>query len=413
MNQTLIFDWSTHGTRHAGWPSGVMLYDETLRDGMQSHSVIDPPIETKLEILHLMEDLKIDCLDAGLPGAGERQYNSALQLCGEIARQRMHIKPSCAARTVVADIAPIADVVQRSGVAVEAMLFIGSSPIRQFTEQWSLDFILKQSVDAIAFARREGLEVTYVTEDTVRSSPEDLQILLPAAIDAGAKRVCLCDTCGSAVPDGAHNLVAWVKTLIGSEIGIDWHGHRDRGLALANSLAAVEAGATRIHGTALGIGERIGNTPMEQLLLNFKLLGIRDDDLTRLQDYVQTVSDATGVPIAANTPIVGRDAFRTATGVHAAAVIKARKRGDDLLANLVYSGVPAHYIGRKQEIEVGPMSGRSNVVYYLAERGLPASDEIISAVLAQAKKSNRLLTEQEIAWIVSESVSPSTAKSPT
>ncbi|MGZ8710646.1 MAG: 2-isopropylmalate synthase, partial [Thermoanaerobaculia bacterium] len=174
------------------------------------------------------------------------------------------------------------------------------------------------------------------------------------------------------------------------------HGHRDRGLDLANSLAAIQGGASRVHGTALGIGERVGNTPMEQLLINVRLLGLRDDDLTRLPEYSALVSEATGVAMPVNAPIVGRDAFRTATGVHAAAVVKALKRGQDMLANLVYSGVPAHWVGRKQEIEIGPMSGNSNVVYYLNARGLPVTAEIIAAVLAEAKRSDRVLTEAEV-----------------
>jgi 2-isopropylmalate synthase len=306
---------------------------------------------------------------------------------------------------VVADIQPIADVVQLTGVPIEAMLFIGSSPVRQYAEGWTLDFIVRQSRQAIAFAIREGLQVTYVTEDTTRAAPEDLRVLLTEAIEAGAKRLCVCDTCGAAVPDGAYNLVAWVRALIdglGVDVGIDWHGHRDRGLDLANSIAAIEGGATRIHGTALGIGERVGNTPMEQLLINLRLLGLREGDLTRLPEYVAAVAGAMAVPVAVNAPIVGRDAFRTATGVHAAAVIKAQKRGHDLLANLVYSGVPAHVIGRKQEIEIGPMSGNSNVIFYLAARDLPATPEILAAVLAEAKASDRVLTESEIVRVVRE-----------
>ncbi len=398
-DQSLIFDWAKNGARAARWPARVMLYDETLRDGLQSPSVIDPGLETKVQILHLMEDLGIDCADVGLPGAGQRQREAVLRLCREISSQRMRIKASCAARTVAADIQPIADVAQITGLPLEAMVFIGSSPVRQFAEGWTIDFIVRQSCEAIAFARREGLAVTFVTEDTTRSSPADLRVLLTAAIEAGAQRVCLCDTCGAAIPDGAFNLVSWVHDLIAAMrvgVEIDWHGHRDRGFDLANSLAAVEGGASRVHGTALGVGERVGNTPMEQLLVNFKLLGLRDDDLSILPDYAALVSTATGVPMPVNAPIVGRDAFRTATGVHAAAVVKAMKRGQDMLANLVYSGVPANWVGRAQEIEVGPMSGNSNVTHYLGARGLPVTAEIIAAVLAEAKRSDRLLTETEV-----------------
>jgi 2-isopropylmalate synthase len=396
---SLIFDWAAPISRQPSLPAHVMLDDETLRDGLQSPSVLDPPVETKVELLHLMESLGIETANVGLPGAGLRQCEAVTRLCREISEQRLRIKPNCAARTLRADIEPIADITHRTGVPIEACLFIGSSPIRQYAEEWDLEHILRHTREAIRFAVGEGLDVMYVTEDTVRSSPEHLRALFCAAIEAGAKRLCLCDTCGAAVPVGVRNLVTWVKALmdeLGVSIGLDWHGHRDRGLDLANSLAAIEGGATRVHGTALGIGERVGNTPMEQLLVNLKLLGLREDDLSRLPEYVATVSKATGVAIPVNMPVVGRDAFRTATGVHAAALIKAQKRGHAWLADRVYSGVPAGMIGRTQEIEVGPMSGSSNVIHYLERRSFQHSPEMVQAVLDAAKRSNRVLSEEEI-----------------
>lgn len=399
----LIFDWAGAGPRTTSWPAHVMLDDETLRDGLQSPSVTDPPAAAKVEILHLMEALGIETLDVGLPGAGARQREAVLALCREISSQRMRIRPNCAARTMMVDIRPIAEVSQLTGVPIEAALFIGSSPIRQYVEEWTLDQILRHTREAICFAVREGLDVMYVTEDTVRSSPEHLRILFAEAIEAGAKRLCLCDTCGAATPEAVWNLVSWVKKFLsesGADLGIDWHGHRDRGLDLANSLAAIEAGATRVHGTALGIGERVGNTPIEQLLVNLNLLGMRHDDLSSLPKYVGSVSAATSVPVPVNTPMIGRDAFRTATGVHAAAIIKAQKKGDRWLTDFVYSGVPASLIGRNQEIEVGPMSGSSNVIFYLSQRGIVASHELIQAVLLAAKESNRILQEPEILAIV-------------
>jgi len=347
----LIFDWASAGPRTTSWPAHVMLDDETLRDGLQSPSVTDPPAAVKVEILHLMENLGIESVDVGLPGAGARQREAVLALCREISSQRMRIRPNCAARTMMVDIRPIAEVSQLTGVPIEAALFIGSSPIRQYAEEWTLDQILRHTREAIRFAVREGLDVMYVTEDTVRSSPEHLRILFAEAIEAGAKRLCLCDTCGAATPEAVWNLVSWVKEFLaetGAGLGIDWHGHRDRGLDLANTLAAIEAGASRVHGTALGIGERVGNTPMEQLLVNLNLLGIRHDDLSSLQRYVDSVSAAASVPVPVNAPVVGRDAFRTATGVHAAAIIKAQKKGDRWLTDFVYSGVPASLIGRNQ-----------------------------------------------------------------
>jgi len=402
--KSLIHDWAETGPRKPQWPAHVMIDDETLRDGLQSPSVTDPAVETKLQILHLMEDLGIESADVGLPGAGARQREAVLRLCREISQRRMRIRANCAARTLLVDIRPIAEVTQLTGVPIEACLFIGSSPIRQYAEEWQLEDILRHSREAISFAVSEGLEVMYVTEDTVRSSPDHLRILLMAAIEAGAKRLCLCDTCGAATPEGVFNLVSWVKALLQENgcphIGIDWHGHRDRGLDLSNSLAAIEAGASRVHGTALGIGERVGNTPIEQLLVNLKLLGIRNDDLTRLPEYVQLVSQVTGVPVPVNTPIVGSDAFRTATGVHAAAVVKAHKKGHEWLADRIYSGVPAGWIGRKQTIEIGPMSGASNVQYYLATHGVPSSPELTKRIIDEAKKSPRVLTDAEILEIV-------------
>jgi len=405
--EQLIYDWSRHDGRDPARPPVAMLDDETLRDGLQSPSVVDPSLQTKLKILHFMNDLGIETADIGLPGSGPRQREAVERLCREIADQKLRIKANCAARTMVVDIQPIADVMQRTGVPLEAAVFIGSSPIRQYAEEWDLGHILRHTKEAVTFAVAEGLDVMYVTEDTIRANPDDLRALLSTAIDAGAGRVCLCDTVGAAVPPGVRNLVGWVKALleelgVADRVGIDWHGHRDRGLDVANTLAALEAGATRVHGTALGVGERVGNTPMEQLLVNLKLLGWRDDDLTALPEYTETVSKAVGVPIPVNTPIVGRDAFRTATGVHAAAVIKATRKGAAWLADRVYSGVPASWIGREQEIEIGHMSGASNVIYYLQTRGLPTDQEIVQAVLAVAKKSERLLTEEEILEAVQE-----------
>jgi 2-isopropylmalate synthase len=190
--------------------------------------------------------------------------------------------------------------------------------------------------------------------------------------------------------------VAQVIADSGAAIGIDWHGHRDRDLATMNSLAALEAGATRVHATALGIGERVGNTPMDSLLVNLVMMGYKKYDLRPLLEYCTAVSEACGVPIPDNYPIVGRDAFRTATGVHAAAVIKAWKKGDRELMDMVYSAVPASLIGREQEIDIGPMSGKSNVTFWLEKRGIKPTDQIVERVFQRAKASATTLTEEEI-----------------
>ncbi len=401
----LIYDWNRASHRAQPRFPPVELDDESLRDGLQSPSVRNPPIEEKLRILHLMEALRIDVADVGLPGAGPHVVRDVSRIVQEIAENRMSLRPTCAARTVASDIRPIIEISQKFGIPIEVHAFIGSSPIRQYAEDWDMEKMLRLTEDAVALAVREGLPIMYVTEDTTRSHPEDLRRLFGAAIHAGASRVCVCDTVGHATPDGVRALVSWVREFtdtISPGVKVDWHGHQDRGLGVINSLTALEAGAHRVHGTGLGIGERVGNTPMDQLLVNLQLLGWIDRDLTKLTEYCQVISEATGVPVTDNHPIVGRDAFRTGTGVHAAAIIKARRKGDEWLADRVYSGVPAAMVGRHQKIEVGPMSGESNVVYWLSERGVDATPELVAAIFDAAKKSDRLLTDEEILEICRE-----------
>jgi isopropylmalate/homocitrate/citramalate synthase len=392
----LIHDWNdTSGAK----PPVVLLDDETLRDGLQSPSVRCPTIEEKLRILHLIDSLGIDTADIGLPGAGPHVVRDVERLAREIADQKLKVAANCAARTLVADIKPIAEISQRTGIQIECGAFIGSSPLRQYAEGWGIDQLLRLTEEAIAFAVKENVPVLYVTEDTTRADPETLRRLYSTAIRAGASRVCVADTVGHATPDGAAAVVRFVASVVeacGGNVGIDWHGHRDRDFAVINSLAALGAGATRLHGTAIGIGERVGNTPMDMLLVNLVLMGYIERDLTTLVEYCETVSEATGVPIPANYPVVGRDAFRTATGVHAAAVIKAFRKNDRALVDAVYSAVPATLVGRDQEIEVGPMSGKSNVVFWLEKRGLPVTDEAVDRIFAKAKASASVLEEREI-----------------
>jgi 2-isopropylmalate synthase len=393
----LIYDWNTEGPTPERVP--VQLDDETLRDGLQSPSVCTPSIDDKIRILHLIDALGIETADIGLPGAGAHVAADVERLAREIVDARLQVRANCAARTMVADIEPIARISQNVGLAIECCAFIGSSPIRLYAEDWTLDRLVALTEEAIGFAVKEGLPVMYVTEDTTRADPESLRRLYTAAIRAGASRVCIADTVGHATPAGAAAVTRFVASIVaecGGNIGIDWHGHRDRDLAVANSLAAWEAGATRLHGAALGIGERVGNTPMDALLVNLVLLGARTADLSHLGEYGRIVGEACGVPMPANYPVLGQDAFRTATGVHAAAVIKAYRKQDAALVDAVYSGVPASLLGREQVIEVGPMSGKSNVVYWLERRGLLASEAVVERIFTAAKAASGVLTEAEI-----------------
>ncbi|MBN9159983.1 MAG: 2-isopropylmalate synthase [Myxococcales bacterium] len=401
---SLVFDWNEVNRKGQILPKNATFFDETLRDGLQNPSVVDPGVEEKLEILHLMEDLGIHVADVGLPGSSKRAFEDVLRICKEAVDCKMKIKIACAGRTVISDITPMIEVSQRAGMPVQVYAFIGSSPIRQYVENWDVNLIAKRSAEAIDIAVKEGLPVAYVTEDTTRSRPEVLTTLFRTAIDHGASRICLSDTVGHATPDGVRNLIQFTRNVIagtGAEIGIDWHGHNDRGLALENAIWAFEYGADRVHATGLGIGERVGNAQMELLLLNLKLLGqLEGQNLTKLLDYCQTIAKAVRWDVPINYPLVGRDAFRTATGVHAAAIIKAMAKGDTWLADRIYSGVPAGMFGRAQEICIGFMSGASNVNYWLARRNIPADETLVAEILKAAKSLDRIMTEEEVLAVV-------------
>jgi 2-isopropylmalate synthase len=392
----LIFDWNTSVAPTPGTPV-LQFDDETLRDGLQSPSARDPELAEKVQLIQLMDRLGIDTADVGLPGAGARAREHITTLVKEMAS--LSIRANVACRTVISDIAPVVDVVQSTGQPIEVCAFIGSSPIRRFAEGWDMANMLTLTREAVGFAVSHGLDCMFVTEDTTRARPEDVRALYSTAIEAGAKRVCVCDTVGHATPDGTRALVRFVKQLVESmnrNVGIDWHGHRDRGLGLINTLAAIEAGATRVHATALGVGERSGNTEMDLLLVNLRLQGLIDNDLSCLGEYVHLASRCIGVPLPSNYPVFGSDAFETGTGVHAAAVIKAFRKGDTWLANRVYSGVPADMVGLEQSIKIGPMSGKSNVIWVLEQHHIEATEARIANVLDLAKRTPRLLTDAEV-----------------
>ncbi|HSY23319.1 MAG TPA: 2-isopropylmalate synthase [Polyangiaceae bacterium] len=413
-----IYDWNDDvGSARRAEDSRARaagVVDETLRDGLQNPSVVDPPIEDKLRILHRMEELGIDDANIGLPGSSPRAFDDALRLCREVVQCRMKIRISAAGRTVLGDITPMIEISQRTGLRLEVCAFIGSSPIRQYVERWDVAFIARRSSEAIDVAVRAGLPVTYVTEDTTRSRPDALETLFRSALDHGATRLVLSDTVGHATPEGVRALLAFTKRVVASSghtAGIDWHGHNDRGLALSNALLALDCGADRVHGTALGIGERVGNAPIELLLLNLRLSGklAPDRDLTTLVSYCEEVARAVGWVVPPNYPLVGRDAFRTTTGVHAAAIVKALELGDVWLVDRVYSSVPAGTFGRSQEIGIGFMSGASNVNYWLRTRGIDPNDALVEAILRAAKARSRTMTEDEVMAVV-ESMRPGPAR---
>src|ERR1700681_328631 len=399
-NNEWIHDWNQASTPLIPPGTRVLLNDETLRDGLQNPSVHDPTIGEKIELLHLMESLGIDSLNIGLPGAGARALEHCEALAREIAINRMKIRPNCAARTLENDILPIVEISQRVGIAIEAATFLGSSPIRRLVEDWTVDHLERTTEKAVRFAVEHGLPSMYVTEDTIRTDADTVKRLYSCAIRNGARAIVLCDTVGHATPNGAYNLMKFAVDEVvkpsGEKIRVDWHGHNDRGLAVANSLAAIAGGANQVHAAANSLGERVGNTAMELMLVNLRMMGLIGQDLSRLKEYCERVASATHTSIPVNYSVVGRDALRTATGVHAAAIIKALRKNDPELVNTVYSGVPAHLFGMEQVIEIGPMSGKSNVLYWLEKRGMGGDEALVNCIYDAAKKSSRVLTDAEI-----------------
>ena len=391
---TLVYDWNRDGRAARADYRVVELDDETLRDGLQGPSVRNPPLEVKKRLLHLMDALGIQSADIGLPGASPQARATIVALAKETTRLRT-LKPNQAIRTHPQDVRGAIEAAVESGVAIESCAFIGSSPIRRYAEDWSLDTMLRSVEESVTALTKAGLPVMFVTEDTTRADPETLVQLYEMAIGCGAGRVCVSDTVGHATPEGVRNVLSFVRDEIirGRAVKLDYHGHNDRGLGTINALAAT-AVADRVHGTALGIGERVGNTSMDQLLINLRLWDLIDTDLAPLVEYTALVAEHCGVPIPTNYPALGADAFRTGTGVHASAVVKALRRGDRELADLVYSGVPASVVGREQRIEVGPMSGRSNVEFWLEQHGFEATPERVARIFEAAKASDRMLTDE-------------------
>ncbi|MEQ1566594.1 MAG: LeuA family protein [Myxococcota bacterium] len=408
----IVYDWNVGRRR---WNLGkVELHDETLRDGIQCPSVTDPPLDVKRQVVRRLAALGVNSVNVGLPGAGPRAVADSTVLVELVRDEKLPIGVGAAARTHASDITPIIDISHKTGVPIEIMTFLGSSPIRMLAESWEESKLEQLTRDAVRLGVKNGLPVSFVTEDTVRSHPTTLRRLFDAAVEEGATRLVLCDTVGHVTPAGVFNLVEWADAHlrglgVRDRVKLDWHGHQDRGLSLTNALYAIEAGVDRVHGCVLGIGERVGNTPLDQLLVNLRLLATESSragdapdavDLSTLGDLVDLVSASCGVPIPVSYPVFGRDAFRTGTGVHAAAVIKAEAKGDSWLADRIYSGVPASWFGRRQEIEIGHQSGVSNIKYWLKTRGIEASDALVQVIFDAAKKTDRVLSDAELMAIV-------------
>ena len=409
----LIYDWNVIdyeiNRNPANHPHGVWFDDETLRDGLQSPSARNPTIEEKTELLTFMEKLGIQKVDLGLPGAGPFHREHINAMLYQITENDFQIRPGAAVRTLMQDIEPLVEMQQNHGIPIQASAFLGTSPIRQYTEGWTMEKLISTMEKAVSYAVENEVPVMFVTEDTTRSNPDDVKAIYQRAMELGVRRLCVCDTCGHVTPNGVKKLLNFIDEEVikdggykRNEIEVNWHGHQDRGLGVANNIAAVEAGADVIHGTALGVGERAGNAPLDQTLVNLKLMGVIDNDLTLLDEYMRTANKYIEVPLPRNYPVFGEDAFETGTGVHASAVIKAMRKGDDWLADRVYSGVPAGDFGLKQVIRIGHMAGRSNIIWWLEQNGYEVTDELVSHLFEVAKSQRRNMLDSEVQTAVQQ-----------
>ena len=405
--RSLIYDWNTveydFKRDAANHPHGVWFDDETLRDGLQSPSARNPTIEQKIELLGYMEQLGLQKVDLGLPGAGPFHRSHIDAMLTHIRENDFAIRPGAAVRTLMGDIEPLVEMQAKHEMEIQASAFLGTSPIRQYTEGWTMEKLMTTMEKAVSYAVENDVPVMFVTEDTTRSNPEDVKMIYQRAMELGVRRLCVCDTCGHVTPNGVKKLLAFIDEEVIKDAGyqrrqieVNWHGHQDRGLGVANNIAAVEAGADVSHGTALGVGERAGNAPLDQTLVNLKLMGVIDNDLTMLDTYMQKANEYVEVPLPRNYPVFGEDAFETGTGVHASAVIKAMRKGDNWLADRVYSGVPAGDFGLKQVIRIGHMSGRSNIIWWLEQEGIEPQDDLVAHLFEVAKSQKRNMLDEEI-----------------
>jgi len=409
----LIHDWNvidySIDRKESDHPHELWFDDETLRDGLQSPSARNPSIEQKIELIDYMERLGIQKVDLGLPGAGPFHIDHIDAMLKHMGDSEYSLRPGCAVRTVVSDIEPLVDLQAKHERQIQASAFLGTSPIRQFAEGWTMDKIISTAEKAVTFAVDNDIPVMFVTEDTTRSKPEEIKEVYSKAIELGADRICVCDTCGHVTPNGVRKLLGFIQEEVIPDSGVNrrdievnWHGHQDRGLGVANNLAAYEAGADVIHGTALGVGERAGNAPLDQTLVNLSLMGVIENNLTALNEYTRKAHEFVEVALPHNYPVFGEDAFETGTGVHASAVIKALNKGDNWLADRVYSGVPAGDFGLQQVIRIGHMSGRSNVIHWLEKNGYDSDDELVAHMFEVAKSQRRMMSDEEVHSAISE-----------
>jgi len=369
-------------------PARVSIHDATLRDGEQTPGVV-MSVADKVAIAEKLDEIGVDRIEAGMPAVSEQDF----QAIKEISRLGLKAKIYTFARAINADIDKAIEC-GCHGVIIEVPI---GYPKLKYQFKWTWEDVLKKSAGVIKHAKSRGLHVVYFPYDTTRAREEDLTSLLKGIMqEAPPDSIGVVDTMGCILPEAMKFMVRWVKKL--TNLPVEVHTHNDFGLAVATELAGVEAGAEVVHSCANGLGERTGNAALEELIVALHVLyGYETQyDLARLPELGALVSRISGIPIAANKPILGDRNFTRESGIGVDLVVKEP---------LAMFGTHPALTGRRGEVVLGKKSGKLSITYNLEQLGIAdADDEAVGEMLKRVKdkgiEKRGLLTQEEFREIV-------------
>ena len=390
----LLTDWNEKKTFKN---KSIVIEDDTLRDGLQSALLRIPNYFEKKELVTLAHASRIKYVMLGFPGASEDAYHECRLLVQFIRDMQWPLVPRLLGRANQSDMAAICRLQEETGVPLQADFFINICALRLKVEGWNLATITQMIHQASEQLDRHGVSYSISLEDATRSDTSIIEKMLCTIVNTKAIAIVLCDTVGACLPSGVANLLRFVKKTIAahnSHIFQWWHGHNDRGLALANALCALDHGIDGISGTFLGIGERSGNICIEQIMLHLNQYYGSAYCLDSARQYCSLLSRYTEYTMPINQPLFGNQSFTTTAGTHIRALEKAKRFGTGA-HDLLYSSVAAHDLGRQQQIMLGPMSGRSAVKSVLEQIGESYDEKKISTLFNYFKKIQKPITVQE------------------
>lgn len=400
-----IYDWDREGSERLK-ATQFRLLDTTLRDGVQTTGIKQPTWDDKRAIIDFDARLGIEAIDIHMPTDPETRYFQEGVACAKyMAANYPNIERVVLARTIPTDVEATIQFAKDAGVPISVILFRGSSDPRLLAENWNEDEIVSGMEKFARKLTTNGLKVICATEDTTRSRKGlFLKNIFEAGKTGGASEFCIADTVGFADPDGVKEQIKWMLTEVvgGSGLPLQYHGHDDTRNSVSNSIAAIKEGVETIHITWLGVGERAGNTPIEGILSDLDRRGIDKYYMGEVVQAATRVSKAFDIPIPRNHPLVGEIVFRTSSGIHAAGIDNARRRGFEDIAGIIYSAVDPRKVGRELEVVIGPLGGSHSVHWVLDEMGLEYSEERSKALLAHARAKNGELTAEEIKGVIIE-----------